>query len=236
MISNFLNSNLLQDYLNKNFAQPTDTGVPVQNKLYEQPYNMFDVSGGITSIPNNVVAPATSFQDFYSPVYEPYDLEKDDEQVSYNELTGQPYIKDRISGFAQNIIGQPGISSLIGLINPVAGLVYRGLDYLGRNLNPSFVGPKGSRPYDYNESTFSTFGRSTTGAEFFQNMRDKKAREEAAERGLEKQREKARLDMTRAIRDINTGGGGGGGIGSSYGGSASPGSKGPGGSDEMGSF
>jgi hypothetical protein len=189
------------------------------------------IPGGITN-----VVPKQTFQDFYSPVYEPYDLEKDDEQVSYNELTGQPYIKDRISGFAQNIIGQPGISSLIGLINPVAGLVSRGLGYLGRNLNPSFVGPKGSRPYDYNESILSTFGRSTTGTEFFQNMRDKKAREEAAERGLEKQREKARLDMTRAIRDINTGGGGGGGIGTSSGGAASPGSQGPGGSDEMGSF
>jgi hypothetical protein len=49
-------------------------------------------------------------------------------------------------------------------------------------------------------------------------------------------------DAAKAKRDIQQytsgggNGGGGGGIGSSYGGAASPGSKGPGGSDEMGSF
>lgn len=53
-----------------------------------------------------------------------------------------------------------------------------------------------------------------------------------------KQADVARADALRAIRDTGGGGGGGGGggIGSSYGGAASPGSKGPGGSDEMGSF
>jgi hypothetical protein len=182
--------------------------------------------------------PAMAFNDFYSPVYEPYDPEKDDEQVDY--LPGQSSLKDKISGFAKNIIGQPGISSLIGLINPVAGLVSRGLGYLGRNLNPSFVGPKGARPYG-SESNFGIFARSNTLADFFQNMRDKKARDEAAARGAAKQRaakDKARMDAFRAFKDSKPsgGGGGGGGIGSSYGGSASPGSQGPGGSDAMGSF
>ena len=195
--------------------------------IYDVTGDVYDVTGGITN--------TTSFQDFYSPVYEPYDLEKDDEQVSYNELTGQPSIKDIISGFAQNIIGQPGISSLIGLINPLAGLVSRGLGYLGRNLNPSFVGPKGARPYG-SESNFGIFGRSNTLADFFQNMRDKKARDEAAARGAAKQQEIARQTAFQAMRSDDAYGGGGGGIGSSYGGSASPGSQGPGGSDEMGSF
>jgi hypothetical protein len=102
-------------------------------------------------------------------------------------------------------------------------------------VGPGFIGPKGSRAYG-NESLFSTFGRSRTGAEFFQNMRDRKARQETAARGAAKQADQARINAFRAIRDSQpSGGGGGGGIGSSYGGAASPGSKGPGGSDEMGS-
>jgi hypothetical protein len=183
--------------------------------------------------------PAMAFNDFYSPVYEPYDPEKDDEQVSYSELVGRPSFSDRISKFAKNIIGQPGISSLIGFFNPLAGAVSKGLGYLGRNLNPSFVGPKGARPYG-SESNFGIFARSNTLADVFQNMRDKKARDEAAARGAAKQRaakDKARMDAFRAFKDSKPSGGGGsgGGIGSSSGGAASPGSQGPGGSDAMGS-
>ena len=182
-----------------------------------------------------------TFQDFYSTVYEPYDPEKDDEQVSYSELVGRPSFSDRVSKFAKNIIGQPGISSLIGFFNPLAGAISKGLGYLGRNLNPSFVGPKGARPYG-SESNFGIFARSNTLADFFQNMRDKKARDEAAARGAAKQRaakDKARMDAFRAFKDSKPSGGGGskgGGIGSSSGGAASPGSQGPGGSDAMGSF
>jgi len=51
---------------------------------------------------------------------------------------------------------------------------------------PGFIGPKGSRAYG-DESLFSTFGRSRTGAEFFRNLRDRKARQEAAARGAAKQ-------------------------------------------------
>lgn len=66
--------------------------------------------------------------------------------------------------------------------------------------------------------------------------------EERRESDREFQKQKAIEDAAKAKRDIQQytsgggGGGGGGGIGSSYGGAASPGSKGPGGSDEMGSF
>jgi hypothetical protein len=205
----------------------------MKTNMFSRP-NIMDISGGITSIPNNIVTPATSFQDFYSPVYEPYDPEKDDEQVDY--LPGQSSFKDKISDFAQNIMGQPGISSLIGFVNPVAGLISRGLGYLGRNLSPSFVGPKGARGYG-SESVGGLFARSNTLADFVRNVRDKRARDEAAARGAAKQESIAKMNAFRAIRDSQpSGGGGGGGIGSSYGGAASPGSQGRGGSDEMGSF
>src|SRR5210317_1201311 len=113
-------------------------------------------------------------------------------------------------------MGQTGISCLIGLINPVAGLVSKGLGYLGRNLNPSFVGPKGARPYG-SETPFGIFARSDTLAGFLQNMRDKKARDEAAARGAAKQKDKARMEAFRAFKDSKPSGSGGigGGIGSS---------------------
>ena len=63
---NFTDPALLQQYLNQNFAQPVDTGMPVQNKLYQQPYNMFNVAGeGITSIPTNINQ--QPFNDYYGP-------------------------------------------------------------------------------------------------------------------------------------------------------------------------
>jgi len=63
---NFTDPALLQQYLNQNFAMPTDTGIPVQNKLYQQPYNMFNVAGeGITSIPTNINQ--QPFNDYYGP-------------------------------------------------------------------------------------------------------------------------------------------------------------------------
>ena len=57
----------------------------------------------------------------------------------------------------------------------------------------------------------------------------------------QRKKDKARIDALKAMTTNAAGGGkdtggGGAGIGSSYGGAASPGSKGPGGSDEMGSF
>ena len=78
------------------------------------------------------------------------------------------------------------------------------------------------------------FARSSTGAEYFQKRRDRKAREDAAKRGADKQR-------IINLRDFNQGAGkyfsgSNDSIGSAGGGTPSPGSLGPGGSDEMGSF
>jgi hypothetical protein len=162
--------------------------------------------------------PQQSFQDFYGSVYEPYDPEKDDYQIR------------QIQGPEKKGIAK--LMEVLGNIPTPLNLLRKAFEGVG----PGFIGPKGSRAYG-DESLFSTFGRSRTGAEFFQNVRDRKARQEAAARGAAKQADQARIDAFRAIRDSQpSGGGGGGGIGSSYGGAASPGSKGPGGSDEWGSF
>ena len=164
------------------------------------------------------MAPQQTFQDYYSGVYEPYDPEKDDYQVR------------QIQGPEKKGIAK--LMEVLGNIPTPLNLLRKAFEGVG----PGFIGPKGSRAYG-DESLFSTFGRSKTGAEFFQNMRDRKARQEAAKRGAAKQADQARIDAFRALRDSKpSGGGGGGGIGSSYGGAASPGSKGPGGSDEWGSF
>jgi hypothetical protein len=170
--------------------------------------------------PNEIttVAPQQSFQDFYESVYEPYDPEKDDYQVR------------QIQGPEPRGIGK--LMEVLGNIPTPLNLLRKAFEGVG----PGFIGPKGSRAYG-DESLFSTFGRSRTGAEFFQNMRDRKARQEAAARGAAKQADQTRIDAFRAFRDSQpSGGGDSGGIGSSYGGAASPGSKGPGGSNEMGSF
>ena len=164
------------------------------------------------------MAPQQTFQDYYSGVYEPYDPEKDDYQVR------------QIQGPEKKGIAK--LMEVLGNIPTPLNLLRKAFEGVG----PGFIGPKGSRAYG-DESLFSTFGRSRTGAEFFRNLRDRKARQEAAARGAAKQADQARIDAFRALRDSKpSGGGGGGGIGSSYGGAASPGSKGPGGSDEWGSF
>jgi hypothetical protein len=133
-------------------------------------------------------------------------------------------------GFNKQFAKQLGYSAL-GLItgNPLIGLIARGLGSLaGRG---GLTGVRGGADLR-GDTTFNTFRRSTSLADFMQRQRDKRAREEAAARGAAKQKAK-NLDYEY---DAYTGGGGGGGIGSSYGGSASPGSQGPGGSDAMGSF
>ena len=121
-------------------------------------------------------------------------------------------------------------SSALGLItgNPFVGLIARGLGSLAGTGRVGITGGIDLR----GDTTFDTFGRSTSIADFMQRRRDKKAREDAAARGTAKQKDKTRLDMFRALRDSSpSGGGGGGGFDG-----PSPGSQGPGGSDEMGSF
>jgi len=133
-------------------------------------------------------------------------------------------------GFNIDFAKQLG-SSALGILtgNPFIGLLARGIGALGNRF--SLPGVKGG--VDLRGDTgFDTFRRSTSLADFMQRRRDKKAREDAAARGTAKQKDKTRLDMFRALRDsLPSGGGEGGGFDG-----PSPGSQGPGGSDEMGSF
>jgi len=138
--------------------------------------------------------------------------EPDEEQVEY--LGDKP--KGGIADLLRTVLGFaiPGAGFLMNL--PGRGL--EGIRSLNQRLRNT------------------TFGRSETLADYFQAKRDQKAREAAAARGAIKQQELARQTALQQMRSDDAYGGGGGGIGSSYGGSASPGSQGPGGSDEMGSF
>jgi len=172
----------------------------------------------------NTVAPFTGnqmpFNDFYGSVYEPYNEEKDDEQVDY--LPGQSSFKDKISNIGSSFMQKSGIGGLLGLItgNPILGLIGKGIGALANRAGPSL----------------NDFKSASTGAQFFQNLRDRRAREDAAARGAAKQAAAARVE---SFRNFDRGYGGGrdsGGTGSAGRGGASPGSTGPGGSDSMGSF
>ena len=124
-------------------------------------------------------------------------------------------------------IGANALGLLTG--NPFIGLLARGIGALGNRF--SLPGVRGGADLR-GDTGLDTFRRSTSLADFFQRRRDKKAREDAAARGAAKQKDKTRLDMFRALRDTSpSGGNGGGGFEG-----PSPGSQGPGGSDEMGSF
>jgi len=173
---------------------------------------------------NSQINNQVPFNDFYDSVYTPYNEEKDDEQV--DKLPGQSSFKDSLSSMGRKF----GLSSLLGLItgNPIIGLLSKGIGALKNRAGPAL----------------NDFKSASTGAQFFQNLRDRRAREDAAARGAAK----ANMAEARAITNriskakvsnqdsYRGGGGGGGGIGSSRGGGASPGSAGPGGSDSMGSF
>ena len=117
-------------------------------------------------------------------------------------------------------------STALGLLtgNPIVGLLARGIGALGDRFRlPGRVGGVDLR----GDTGFDTFRRSTSLADFLQRRRDKKAREEARRIGADKQR----MNAFRAFRDSQPSGGDGGGFSG-----PSPGSQGPGGSDEMGSF
>ena len=124
-------------------------------------------------------------------------------------------------------IGPSVLSLITG--NPFTGLLARGVGALSNRF--SLPGVRGGQNLD-SDSGFDTFRRSTSFADFLQRRRDNKARKSAAARGEAKQKDQARLNAFRALRDSQpSGGGGGGGFRG-----PSPGSRGPGGSDEMGSF
>ena len=106
-------------------------------------------------------------------------------------------------------LGRQALTSAITAVNPIVGLIARGLGSLpGRT---GIVGGVDLR----DDTTFDTFGRSTSFADFAQRMRNKRAREEAAERGARKQSREA-FARTRAsmFADRHGGGGSGGGTGS----------------------
>jgi len=144
-----------------------------------------------------------SFQDFYNyNTRDEYDPEKDDYQIR------------QIQGPEKKGIAK--LMEVLGNIPTPLNLLRKAFEGVG----PGFIGPKGSRAYG-DESLFSTFGRSRTGAEFFQNMRDRKARDEAAKRGAIKQQELARQTALQQMRSDDSYGGGGadrpGGFGSGAG-------------------
>ena len=167
-------------------------------------------------------------------------------QIDQGEFTDDAgYEEDYYEDFPQKF--KPGLnidfakqlgSGLLGLItgNPLAGLVARGLGALGNRFNlPGVVGGAGLR----GDTGFDTFRRSTSLADFFQRRRDQKAREDAAKRGLEKQRIQAKQKFDQNFKGFfsgqnNTGGNNGGNQGGGFADNSN--ASAPGGSDEMGSF
>ena len=100
-------------------------------------------------------------------------------------------------------------STALGLLtgNPIVGLLARGIGALGDRFKlPGRVGGVDLR----GDTGFDTFRRSTSLADFLQRRRDKRAREEAARIGADKQR----MNAFRAFRDSqpSEGDGGGGNI------------------------
>ena len=79
-------------------------------------------------------------------------------------------------GFAKQL-GKQALTGILSAINPVAGLIARGLSGMpGRVGIQGGVGLRG-------DTNLDTFARSTSLADFAQRMRDKRAREDAARRG-----------------------------------------------------
>jgi len=200
------------------------------------------MSGSV--LPNNIASPRNVlnqqtgimqqspqgfFDDNYGQYFDSLNSETDNEQVDY--LPGQSSFKDKISNFGNNVMQKTGIGGLLGLItgNPILGLIGKGIGALANRAGPGF----------------SDFKNASTGAQFFQNLRDRRARNDAAARGAAKANMADARAITNRISKAKVsnqdsyrggGGGGGGGTGSATGGGASPGSAGPGGSDSMGSF
>lgn len=160
------------------------------------------------------------------------------------------YTPEMYEQFSQ--VAKPGLnldfarqlgSSALGFIsgNPVVGLIAKGLGALGNKFGPQFVGVRGGQNL-YGDSTFNTFARSTSLADFFQRQRDKKARIGAQQRGELKDLQNridagefntGKFDMGITDRGRGKYGGdgeGGGGFADNSNASA------PGGSNEMGSF
>ena len=131
-------------------------------------------------------APQGFFDDNYGQYFDSLNSETDDEQVDY--LPGQSSFKDKISNIGNSFMQKSGIGGLLGLItgNPILGLIGRGIGALANRAGPAL----------------NDFKSASTGAQFFQNLRDRRAREDAAARGAAK----ANMAEARAITNrINTG-------------------------------
>ena len=102
-------------------------------------------------------------------------------------------------GFNKQFAKQLGSTALSFITkNPLVALFTKGLGALaGRG---GFTGVRGGQNL-YGDTTFNTFGKSTSLADFLQRRRDKRAREEAARIGAEKQK------AIIASQQVDTGGG-----------------------------
>jgi len=201
-------------------AIPNINGVPMINtgainqKLQNTDLVSQIIAANASQVPqiNNQINSQVPFNDYYGPNIDTsfgVANEEDEEQGSS--------FRNSLSGMGRKF----GLSSLIGLVtgNPIIGLLSKGIGAIRGG--SSFVGPKGSTGYG-NDSAMSLFRRSNTGAQFFQGLRDKRAREDAAKRGAAKQKDLARINAMRAIsgNSSNGGGGGGGNPGTTTGGSS----------------
>ena len=175
------------------YEEPADTSINL-DPMYNMGSRQFgDMRMGMPQATGIMQqAPQGIFNDYYGPNIDTsfgVANEEDEEQGSS--------FRDSLSGMGKKF----GLSSLIGLItgHPILGLIGKGMGALKEG--SSFVGPKGSTGYG-NDSTMSLFRRSNTGAQFFQNLRDRRARNDAAARGAAK----ANMADARSITDrINTG-------------------------------
>ena len=200
-------------------AIPNINGVPMINtgainqKLQNTDLVSQIIAANASQVPqiNNQINSQVPFNDYYGPNIDTsfgVANEEDEEQGSS--------FRNSLSGMGRKF----GLSSLIGLVtgNPIIGLLSKGIGAIRGG--SSFVGPKGSTGYG-NDSAISLFRRSNTGAQFFQGLRDKRAREDAAKRGAAKQKDLARINAMRAISgNSSNGGGGGGNPGTTTGGSS----------------
>ena len=189
------------------YEEPADTSINL-DPMYNIGARQFgDMRMGMPQATGIMQQAPTQNFEFLSSAYE--DENEDDQQVDY--LPGQPKsFRDSatLQEYFQNRNPLKGIGGLLGLItgNPILGLIGKGIGALANRAGPAL----------------NDFKSASTGAQFFQNLRDRRARNDAAARGAAK----ANMADARAITNrINTGptergpnqntGGGGGTFGTS---------------------
>ena len=151
-----------------------------------------NTTGGISTIENNIV-PTNMFNQPFNDYYGPNNMDTSFGVANEEDVEEDVEGARRTGGLADLL------RTAISFAVPGAGLFMgagRGALEGIQSLNQRFRN--------------TMFGQSTTGAEFFQKLRDKKAREEAAKRGALKQKQ------IIASQQVDTGDIGGGGAGSSF--------------------